>query len=178
MPLALDVVENRARKIQLLLFDVDGVLTDGTVVIGSDGSEAKSFSIRDGLALAWAKAEGLRVGWLSGRASEATTVRAEELGIDIVVQSGPDKRPAYASIVKQLQLTDYQVAYMGDDLLDLPILGRVGLSAAPADAAEDVLSRVHWVSRMPGGRGAARDLIELVLRSRLKWDRLVTQHLR
>jgi 3-deoxy-D-manno-octulosonate 8-phosphate phosphatase (KDO 8-P phosphatase) len=178
MPLALDVVENRARKIQLLLFDVDGVLTDGSVVIAGDGMEAKSFSIRDGLALKWAMAEGLRVGWLSGRPSEATSRRAEELGIDHVVQSGPDKRVGYASIVKELQLTDYQVAYMGDDLLDLPILGRVGLSAAPADAAEDVLSRVHWVSRMPGGKGAVRDLIELVLRSRLKWDRLVTQHLR
>lgn len=178
MPLSLDAAENRARKVQLLLFDVDGVLTDGSVIIGDDGREAKAFSIRDGAALVWAQREGLQVGLLSGRPSQATEHRAVELGIDLVIQTGPDKRAAYAALLKDRSLTDYQVAYMGDDLLDLPILGRVGLSTAPADASDDVLSRVHWVSRYGGGRGAARELVELVLRARLRWERFVNQHLR
>jgi len=174
----LDIAENRARKIQLLLLDVDGVLTDGSVIIGDDGREAKAFSIRDGAALVWAQQEGLHVGLLSGRPSLATSHRAAELGIELVIQTGPDKRAAYAQLLKDRSLTDYQIAYMGDDLLDLPILGRVGLSAAPADASEEVLSRVHWVSRYGGGRGAVRELIELVLRARLQWERHVKKHLR
>ena len=176
MPIAFDAVEGRARKVQLLLLDVDGVMTDGSVIITSDGGEAKSFSIRDGAAIVMAQREGLQVGLLSGRPSEATTNRANELGIDLVVQTAADKRAAYAAVLREHELSDYQVAYMGDDLLDLPILGRVGLSAAPADAADEVLARVHWVSRQPGGRGAVRELIELVLRARMRWDRLVAQY--
>jgi 3-deoxy-D-manno-octulosonate 8-phosphate phosphatase (KDO 8-P phosphatase) len=178
MPLSLDVVESRARKVQLVLLDVDGVLTDGSVIIGEDGREAKAFNIRDGAGLVWAQREGLQVGLLSARPSQATAHRAAELGIDLVLQTGPDKRSAYLALLRERALTDYQVAYMGDDLLDLPILGRVGLSAAPVDAAEEVLSRVHWVSRFGGGRGAVRELVELVLRARTRWDRFVNQHLR
>jgi 3-deoxy-D-manno-octulosonate 8-phosphate phosphatase (KDO 8-P phosphatase) len=178
MPVTLEAVETRARKIQLLLFDVDGVLTDGSVIIGDDGREAKSFSIRDGAGLVWAQREGLQVGLLSARPSEATAHRAAELGIELVIQTGNDKRAAYLALLKERTLSDYQVAYMGDDLLDLPILGRVGLSAAPADASNEILTRVHWVSRFGGGRGAVRELIEIVLRARLRWERFVNQHLR
>jgi 3-deoxy-D-manno-octulosonate 8-phosphate phosphatase (KDO 8-P phosphatase) len=178
MPVTLEEVETRARKIQLLLFDVDGVLTDGSVIIGDDGREAKSFSIRDGAGLVWAQREGLQVGLLSARPSEATAHRAAELGIELVIQTGNDKRAAYLALLKERTLSDYQVAYMGDDLLDLPILGRVGLSAAPADASNEILTRVHWVSRFGGGRGAVRELIEIVLRARLRWERFVNQHLR
>ena len=178
MKLGPDELAVRARAVRLLLLDVDGVLTDGTVHISSDGSESKAFSIKDGAALVWARREGLEIGLLSGRPSPATTRRAAELGITLVVETGPDKRPAFAGILTQMGLTDADVAYMGDDLPDLPILGRVGLSAAPLDAAEEVAARVHWVSSRPGGRGAVRELIELILRARLRWEPLVGQHLR
>src|SRR4029434_9143741 len=118
MPLSLDVVESRARKVQLVLLDVDGVLTDGSVIIGEDGREAKAFNIRDGAGLVWAQREGLQVGLLSARPSQATAHRAAELGIDLVLQTGPDKRAADSEAVRERALTDYQVAYMGDDLLD------------------------------------------------------------
>jgi 3-deoxy-D-manno-octulosonate 8-phosphate phosphatase (KDO 8-P phosphatase) len=167
------MVEARARSLKLLLFDVDGVLTDGSVQIHGNGTESKQFFIRDGLALVWAQRAGLPVGLLSGRRSEATTQRANELGISLVIQGETDKRAAYQQIIAGQQLRDDQVAFMGDDLLDLPVLARVGLSAAPADAVEDVRGREHWVSQHPGGRGAARELVEVILRARGRWDALV-----
>jgi 3-deoxy-D-manno-octulosonate 8-phosphate phosphatase (KDO 8-P phosphatase) len=162
-----EALEARAKGLRLLLFDVDGVLTDGSVLIGSDGWEAKPFSIRDGAAIVMAQREGLVVGLLSGRPSDATTRRAAELGIGLVVQGGPDKRGAFAKIVAS------EVGYMGDDLLDLPVLARAGLAAAPADAVAEVRERVHWVSRHGGGRGAVREFIELVLRARERWPAIV-----
>ena len=177
MPLAIDAAEARARGLRLLLFDVDGVLTDGSVALHGDGTEAKTFFIRDGLALLWAQRAGLQVGLLSGRRSDATTRRAAELGISMVVQGETDKRAAYRQILADENLTDAHVSYMGDDLLDLPVLSRVGLSAAPADAVDDVRARVHWVSRHGGGRGAVREFVELVLRARGRWDPLVRSFL-
>ena len=177
MPLPLEDVHARARRVRLLLLDVDGVLTDGAIGIRSTRDEHKNFFIRDGAALVWARHEGLAVGLLSGRASGATTRRASELGITIVSQGGPDKRKGYADILATHGFSDDQVAYMGDDLLDLPILARAGLSAAPADAVDDVRARVHWVSGAPGGRGAVRELIELVFKARGRWDDMVRRHL-
>ena len=177
MRLAPDELTIRARTLRLILLDVDGVLTDGTVAISSDGSESKNFSIRDGAAVLWARREGLTIGLLSGRPSAATTRRAAELGIELVVETGPDKRIAFDQILRSQRLTETEVAYMGDDLLDLPILRRVGLSAAPADAVDEVLADVNWVSARPGGRGAVRELIELILRARLRWQAVVSQHL-
>ena len=177
MPLPPDVLDDRARKLRMLLFDVDGVFSDGSVVVGSDGTESKAFFVRDGAAVIWARRAGLTVGLLSGRTSGATTRRAAELGIGLVEQGHLDKRSAYERICEDAGLTDEQVAYMGDDMLDLPVIARVGLSAAPADAVPDVLSRVDWVSHRPGGRGAVRDFVELVLRARGRWDSLVDEHL-
>ena len=168
-----EAVQARAKLLRLLLFDVDGVLTDGSVLIGSDGWEAKPFSIRDGAALVIAQREGLTVGLLSGRPSEATTRRAAELGIGLVVQGGPDKRGAFAKIVTEYGVDPSEVGYMGDDLLDIPVLKRVGLAAAPADAVPEVRERVHWISAFAGGRGAVREFIELVLRARERWPAIV-----
>jgi YrbI family 3-deoxy-D-manno-octulosonate 8-phosphate phosphatase len=117
-----DQLEARARNIRLVLLDVDGVLTDGTVAIAASGDEWKAFSIRDGAAIVWAKRSGLEIGLLSGRASEATTRRAKELNITLVLQGEADKRAAYMHLVTTLGLKDDQVAYMGDDLIDLPVL--------------------------------------------------------
>ena len=169
-------VQAKASAVRLLLFDVDGVLTDGAVLMHADGSESKSFHIRDGAALVWAQRAGLSVGFLSARTSGATAQRAAQLGIRIVSQGVAHKADAYESICRQAGLEDSAVAFMGDDLLDLPVLSRVGLSAAPADAAPEVRASVDWVSPSGGGRGAARELIELVLRAQGRWNDVVQQY--
>jgi len=155
-------VTARASRVAVLLFDVDGVLTDGKILLHGDGTESKAFDIKDGTALVWARRAGLTVGFLSARSSSATEQRASQLGITLVRQGVANKGDAYGEILADLRMTDEQVAYMGDDILDLPVLLRAGLSAAPADAAGEVRTRVHWVSRARGGDGAARELIELV----------------
>jgi 3-deoxy-D-manno-octulosonate 8-phosphate phosphatase (KDO 8-P phosphatase) len=169
-------LDDKASRIRLVLFDVDGVLTDGVVIMHADGSESKGFHIRDGAAMVWAQRAGLSVGLLSARASGATTQRAAQLAVRIVSQGVANKLNAYEQILQEAGLDDGAVAYMGDDLLDLPVLRRVGLSAAPADAAAEVRSAVDWVSTASGGRGAARELIELVLRAQQRWDDVVQQH--
>jgi 3-deoxy-D-manno-octulosonate 8-phosphate phosphatase (KDO 8-P phosphatase) len=171
-------VAEKAARIRLLLFDVDGVLTDGTVVMHADGSESKGFHIRDGAAIVWAQRAGLTVGLLSSRSSGATAQRAAQLAIPIVVQGVGSKIEAYERIVRDAGLSDDAVSYMGDDLIDLPVLSRAGLSAAPADAAPEVRERTDWVSSLPGGRGAVRELIELVLRAQSRWDDVTARYLR
>ncbi|MEO8070253.1 MAG: phenylphosphate carboxylase subunit delta [Acidobacteriota bacterium] len=177
MPLPLEEVHARARRLRLVLLDVDGVLTDGLLSVDSSGGESKTFFIRDGAAIVWARREGLEVGILSGRPSKATTRRASELGIGIVWQNGPDKRRGYAEILDAHDYKDDEITYMGDDLLDLPVLGRVGLSTAPADAVAAVRDRVHWVSQYGGGRGAVRELIETILHARGRWDGFLAEHM-
>jgi 3-deoxy-D-manno-octulosonate 8-phosphate phosphatase (KDO 8-P phosphatase) len=169
-------VAERVSDIRLLLFDVDGVLTDGVVLMHADGSEAKGFHIRDGAAMVWAQRAGLTVGWLSARSSGATTHRAAQLAIRLVVQGAHSKLAAYERILRDTGLSDNAVAYMGDDLLDLPVLTRVGLAAAPADAAAEVIARVHWVSTARGGRGAVREFIEMVLRAQNRWDTVLREY--
>jgi 3-deoxy-D-manno-octulosonate 8-phosphate phosphatase (KDO 8-P phosphatase) len=166
-------IEAKARSIRLLLFDVDGVLTDGKVLIHADGSESKQFAIKDGIAIVLAQRYGLLTGVLSGRASAATLHRAQQLGMSIVHENVATKVDTYERILATHGLRDEQVAYMGDDLLDLGVLLRAGLSAAPADAAPEVRERVHWVSLARGGEGAARELVALVLRAQGKWNDVV-----
>jgi 3-deoxy-D-manno-octulosonate 8-phosphate phosphatase (KDO 8-P phosphatase) len=180
VPRALDpsALRDRAAGIGLVLFDVDGVLTDGTVVFHADGSESKRFNIRDGIAMVWTQRAGLTVGILSARFSATTTHRAAQLGIALVHQGVADKRDAYDAILKETGMSDAAVAYMADDILDLPVLGRVGLAASPSDAAPEVLERVHWVSPSPGGGGAARELLELILRAQGRWDAIVASFTR
>jgi 3-deoxy-D-manno-octulosonate 8-phosphate phosphatase (KDO 8-P phosphatase) len=169
-------ISANASKIRLVLFDVDGVLTDGKVLLHADGTESKQFDIKDGTGIIWAQRAGLTVGFLSARTSAATGQRAAQLGITLVHQGVTSKLESYEQIVDSLLLDDEQVAYMGDDVLDLPVLGRVGLATAPADAVEEVRSRVHWVSAAKGGHGAARDLIEFILRAQGRWDALLAEY--
>ena len=150
-------VEERASRVRLLLFDVDGVLTDGIVVVHSDGSESKRFHIRDGAAIVWAQ-------------------RAAQLAVRYVQQGVADKREALDHILRDASLGDEAVAYMGDDLLDLPLLRRAGLAAAPADAAPEVRACAHWVSARAGGEGAVRELIELVLRAQGRWSDVLAEY--
>ena len=171
-----DIVR-RAAAIKLVLFDVDGVLTDGKLLLHADGTESKRFDIKDGTAIVWAQRCGLTVGMLSARMSAATSQRAAQLGVALVHQGVASKLDTFEQIVDDLRVDDYQVAYMGHDVLDLPVLGRAGLSAAPADAVQEVRARVHWVSRFGGGCGAARELVELILRAQGKWEPLVAAFL-
>jgi len=170
-------IESKAAAVTLLLFDVDGVLTDGKILLDADGRESKRFDIKDGTALVWAQRLGLTVGFLSARTSAATSRRAAQLGVTLVHQGVPSKLQTYEQIVDELLLEDDRVVYMGDDILDLPVLERVGLSTAPADAALDVRTRVDWVSQARGGDGAARELIELVLRAKGRWDSVLATYL-
>ena len=169
-------LQAKASRIRLFLFDVDGVLTDGTVVMHNDGTESKGFHIRDGAAIVFAQRAGLPVGIISARSSGATAHRAAQLAVRIVEQGVKSKLTTFEQIARDAKVSDEEIAYMGDDLLDLPVLARVGLSAAPADAACEVRDRVDWVSSVGGGRGAARELIEFVLRAQQKWDDVLRQY--
>jgi 3-deoxy-D-manno-octulosonate 8-phosphate phosphatase (KDO 8-P phosphatase) len=171
------VITARAENIRLVLFDVDGVLTDGKILMHADGSESKVFDIKDGTAMVWAMRAGLQIGFLSARVSVATSQRAAQLGVTLVHQGVSSKLDTYDQIADSLLLDDDHVAYMGDDVLDLPVLSRVGLSAAPADAVEDVRTRVHWVSQRRGGDGAARELIETILRAQGRWEAIVASYM-
>jgi 3-deoxy-D-manno-octulosonate 8-phosphate phosphatase (KDO 8-P phosphatase) len=171
----LALIEEKASRVKLLLFDVDGVLTDGRILVHGDGTESKWFSIRDGTGIVWAQRAGLRTGILSARHSPATSVRAAQLGIPIVRQKGGEKLEIFREVLREESLLPEEVAFMGDDLLDIPVLSLAGLSAAPADAAAEVRERVDWVSTRAGGHGAAREMVELVLRAQGRWTALVGQ---
>lgn len=169
-------VQIKAAQIKLILFDVDGVLTDGRVFVHADGTESKAFGIRDGIGMVWAQRSGIAVGFLSARFSATTAHRAAQLGVTLVHQGVTSKLDAYERILADEGLADAQVAYMGDDIVDLAVLARAGLSAAPADAADEVRSRVHWVSASNGGAGAARELVEVILRAQGRWNTIVESY--
>ena len=171
------MIDEKASRIRLILFDVDGVLTDGKVLLHADGTESKVFDIKDGTGIVWAQRLGITVGFLSARSSAATTQRSAQLGITLVHQGVASKLDTYDQIADSLMLDDDEIAFMGDDILDLPVLSRVGLAAAPADAADDVRTRVHWVAQARGGAGAARELIELILRSQGLWESVLAAYL-
>lgn len=170
-------VHSKAARIKLILFDIDGVLTDGMVIVHADGTESKNFAIRDGIAMVWAQRTGVRVGFLSARNSPTTAHRAAQLGITLIYQGVLNKLASYEQILADLGLADEDVAYMGDDIVDLAVLRRAGLSSAPADAVEEVRSRVDVVTTAAGGRGAGRELIELILRAQNAWDGVVASYL-
>jgi 3-deoxy-D-manno-octulosonate 8-phosphate phosphatase (KDO 8-P phosphatase) len=157
---------NRARPIRLLLLDVDGVLTDGRIIYDADGRELKTFHIHDGFGINQLRASGCLVGFLSGRASAAVERRAKELDVTIVHQGVDDKLPVYERILSDHRLSDREVAYVGDDLPDLPVLGRVGLAIAVASAPLQVRRAVHWTTGRAGGEGAVREVTDLLMMAR------------
>ena len=162
----------RCRRLRLILSDVDGVMTDGTVLFLPDGHEAKAFHVRDGLGVALAHRAGLRLGILSGRSSPVTQRRAEELGIRLVVQGVRDKAAGLREILEREELAGNEVAYIGDDVNDLPVMAAVGLTAAPADAPLEVRAQAYMVTEAVGGRGCLREFIEAILRARGDWERV------
>lgn len=163
----------RCRGLRLVLSDVDGVMTDGTVLLLPGGGEAKSFHIRDGLGIVLAHRAGLRTGLISGRDSESVARRAAELKMAVVRQGVEDKRAAVREILDEEGLKPQQLAYMGDDLADLPVMREAGLSAAPADAPFEVRSEAFMVTDAHGGHGCLREFLEAILRARGDWERLL-----
>jgi 3-deoxy-D-manno-octulosonate 8-phosphate phosphatase (KDO 8-P phosphatase) len=155
--------------VQALVLDVDGVLTDGRLVLGPGGEEWKAFHVHDGLALARAVAAGFPVAVLSSRRSPATARRCADLGLTDVRLGAADKLAAYLALRRRRGWTDAGVAAMGDDLPDLPLMRRVGLAIAPADAVPEVRRAAAWVTRRPGGGGAVREALEAILRARGLW---------
>ncbi len=168
----------RARQVRLLLLDVDGVLTDGSITYLSGGGEAKTFNTQDGLGIKLLQESGVAVGIITARTSEAVERRARDLQFAHVFQGKQDKLTVYESILKETGLRPPQTAYMGDDLMDLPILNRVGFAAAPANAVAEIRRRVHYTTEHSGGRGAVREVCDLIMeaqgnlaRMRAKFDR-------
>ncbi len=165
----------RAKKVRLLLMDVDGTMTPGYVCLQTfpDGSvaEMKMFNAHDGAGIKLAGIMGIRTGLITGRDSPATARRAVEAGMEFVAQGQPRKLQSYEDILKRAGVTDAEVAYVGDDLPDLPLLERAGLAVAVADAAVEVLRAAHYVTKARGGKGAVREVVELILKSQGKWKK-------
>jgi 3-deoxy-D-manno-octulosonate 8-phosphate phosphatase (KDO 8-P phosphatase) len=166
-------IADRCRKIELLLSDVDGVLNDGVIILDDEGAEIKQFHIRDGLGIKLWQHAGHRFGLVTGRASQILKMRAAELGIEIVRQGVADKWPAVCEILKECKLDPDRAAFIGDDLLDLPVLSRVGLALTVADAGDDVRRAAHFTTTRPGGRGAVREAIEMILKAQNRWEKIV-----
>jgi 3-deoxy-D-manno-octulosonate 8-phosphate phosphatase (KDO 8-P phosphatase) len=169
-------MDDSLAKIRLLLLDVDGILTDGRIHYDTAGGEVKSFDVKDGHGLKLLQRAGFRVGIITGRNSNIVQRRAEELGIEILYQGAKKKLVPYEEILRETGLRDEQVAYMGDDLVDLPILQRVGFSATVADAVAEVRERVDFVASRPGGRGAVREVCEMLLKRTGGWEAVTERY--
>lgn len=169
-------VEQRARAIELILSDVDGVLTDGGIIYDNQGIETKRFHVRDGLGVRLWKKAGFRFGILTARTSHIVKIRASELDLDVVRQGFDDKLPAARDLMTQLNVSPEQVCFIGDDLTDLPVLSNVGMAVAVADGVDEVQSAAHWITSRPGGRGAVRETIEMILKAKNRWNDLIRNY--
>lgn len=172
-------VLRRARKIRVLLMDVDGTLTPGYVCLqtfpDSSVAEMKMFNAHDGAGVKLASIMGLRTGLITGRDSPANARRAREMGMEFVIQGQPKKLESYKAILTRAGVTDDEVAYIGDDLPDLPLLGRAGLAVAVADAVVEVKRVAHYVTTVRGGEGAVREVVELILKAQGNWKKAIPQ---
>lgn len=163
---------NKAKYIKLLILDVDGVLTDGSIILDNAGNELKMFHVRDGHGIKMLMKVGIKVAIISGRKSRVLERRAEELGIMEVHQGILKKSAVYESLLRKYKCKDEETAFMGDDIVDIELLKRAGLSAVPADADEGVKKWAAFISTKKGGRGAVREFVELILKSSGLWDKI------
>jgi 3-deoxy-D-manno-octulosonate 8-phosphate phosphatase (KDO 8-P phosphatase) len=178
--------EDRARRVKVLLYDVDGVLTNGDIMIiptsepGAEkltGVEVKSFSAHDGMGISIARLAGLKIGWVTKRQSQVVAIRARDLKIDHVYQGQSHKVDALDKIVAAEGCTLDEIAYVGDDIIDLPVMRKVGFAIATANARPQVKAMAHWVTPLPGGQGAGRDAIDFILASRGILDTMIEKYL-
>ncbi len=172
-----DQLMQKAANIRMAIFDVDGVLTNGGLVLMHDGTECKVFNVKDGQGLVMLRDSGVELGIITGRSSAVVAERMSALGVRYVYQGQSDKQQALDEILEKTGLTADQIAYMGDDLPDLPVIRRVGLAGAPADAYELIVQHVDWVSQEAGGRGAVREFCELILEGRGELDAILNSYL-
>ena len=162
-------IVTRARAVRMLVFDVDGVLTDGSLFFGDDGQEYKAFNSRDGHGIKMLRAAGVEAGIITGRSSQVVLHRMRNLGITRIYQGAEDKLAAFHALLATEKLEPAEVAYMGDDIVDLPVLRRCGLAITVPNAPEEVMARCHYVTRIGAGQGAAREVCEMIMRAQGSW---------
>lgn len=170
-------ISDRARKIKLLILDCDGVLTDGRIIMLPDGDETKAFDVKDGHAMVMAQRAGLRIAIISGRKSSIVRARAKELGVAHLHEMAWTKIEPFEKVLAEEGLEDEEICYVGDDVVDIPLLRRAGLAVAVADAVQETKQYSHLVTSRPGGRGAVRELIELILKAQGKWDDAMARYI-
>ena len=168
---------DRARKIKLLILDCDGVLTDGRIIMLPDNDETKSFDVKDGHGIVMAQRAGLRVAIISGRKSSIVRARAKELGVAHLYEMAWIKTEPYEKVLAEEELLDEEVCYVGDDVVDIPLLRRAGLGVAVGDAVQETKQHSHLVTTHAGGRGAVREVIEFILKAQDKWDEALARYL-
>ena len=171
-----DIID-RARRIRLLILDCDGVLTDGRIIMLPDSNETKAFDVKDGHGIVMAQRAGLRIAIISGRKSSVVQARARELGVAHLYEMAWVKTEPYEKVLAEEELTDEEVCYVGDDVVDIPLLRRAGLGVAVADAVEETKKHSHMVTERGGGRGAVREVIEFILKAQDKWDEAMIRYL-
>lgn len=171
-----DILE-KAANIKLVIFDVDGVLTDSSLFIGDDGQEYKAFNSKDGHGMRMLQDGGVEIAIITGRVSNVVEHRMRDLGIKRVYQGKREKLPAYEELLKDVQLTHEEVAYVGDDVVDLPVMCKVGLAICVQDAHPLVKRHAHWITERAGGKGAGRDVCELILEARGKLDDMLASYI-
>lgn len=171
-----EVHSSRLKGVRLLLLDVDGVMTDGRIVYDANGVETKFFNVKDGHGIKMLQRAGIEVGIISGRQSQVVVNRAAELGIELVYQKALDKLAPYLEILAFRGLLDEQVAFMGDDIIDIPVLRRVGFAVTPSDALDYVREHAHFVTQNRGGWGAVRELCDLLLKGTGKWEQITARY--
>ena len=175
MKIAGDAID-RAKKVKLIIFDVDGVLTDGGIYHGATGELFKSFHCRDGFGITLAHSCGIKSAIITGRKSQTTAYRADELKISAVMQGQMNKRDAYKKLKAQFDLNDDEICYVADDVIDLPVFVQVGFRAAVGDAVAEVIERAHFVANNFGGHGAVREVVEFILKAKGFWQGIIERY--
>lgn len=169
---------NKAQKIKLLILDVDGVMTDNRLFYNDDGVETKTFYTRDGHGMVMLQKSAVEIGIITGRKSQLVTNRMRDLKVKHVYQGVPDKLPTFLKLVEELGIQLDEIAYVGDDILDLPILMRIGFAVTPADGDDEVKARVDYISKYEGGRGCVREVCEIIMRAQGSWQKQMDFYLR
>lgn len=171
-------IKEKAKKVKLLILDVDGVLTDGKIVLDETGKQLKFFDVQDGLGVVLLKRAGINTIILSARYSRTVSLRAKDMKVFKIYQNSEDKLRTYQKILKQLKLKDKDVCFIGDELIDIPVLKRAGFSVAVANAAVEAKKVCDYTTKRKGGKGAVREVIELILKSQGKWDKVISRYLK
>jgi len=169
-------MQERLKKIKIVLMDVDGVLTDGRIVYDNQGNELKFFDVKDGHGLKLLQRAGYRIGIITGRQSLLVERRAQELGAEFLFQGVKDKAVPFRRILEEQQCREEEIAYIGDDLIDLPVLLRAGVAVAVSDAVDEVKAAAHYVTSRPGGRGAVREFCDLLLKAAGRWEQVTDRY--